>query len=75
LVTSWVGTAFIYVIERKIEGRIKMTGKRGRRRRQLLDDTKEKRGSWKSKEEALYRNAWSTVFGRDDGPDVRPITE
>jgi hypothetical protein len=32
-----------HVIEGKLEGRIEMTGERGRRRKQLLDDLKEKR--------------------------------
>jgi hypothetical protein len=32
------------VIEAKIEGRIEVTGRRGRRRKQVLDDLKEKRG-------------------------------
>jgi hypothetical protein len=31
-----------HVIEGKLEGRIEMTGRRGRRRKQLLDDLKEK---------------------------------
>jgi hypothetical protein len=31
------------VIEGNIEGRIEMEGRRGRRRKQLLDDIKEKR--------------------------------
>jgi hypothetical protein len=30
-----------HVIEGKLEGRIEMTGRRGRRRKQLLDDLKE----------------------------------
>jgi hypothetical protein len=33
-----------HVIEGKIEGRIEVTGRRGRRGKQLLDDDKEKRG-------------------------------
>jgi hypothetical protein len=33
-----------YVTTGKIEGRIEMKGRRGRRREQLLDDLKEKRG-------------------------------
>jgi hypothetical protein len=33
-----------HVIERNVKGRIKVTGKRGRKRKQLLDDLKEKRG-------------------------------
>jgi hypothetical protein len=37
------------VIEGKLEGRIEMTGRRGRRRKQLLDDLKEKRSYWKLK--------------------------
>jgi hypothetical protein len=31
-----------HVIEGKLEGRIEMTGRRGRRRKQQLDDLKEK---------------------------------
>jgi hypothetical protein len=42
-----------YAIERKIDGRIEVTAKRGRRRKQLLDDLKEKRGYAECKEEAL----------------------
>jgi hypothetical protein len=41
------------VIEGKLEGRIEMTGRRGRRRKRLLDVLKEKRRYWKLKEEAL----------------------
>jgi hypothetical protein len=41
------------VIEGKLEGRIEMTGRRGRRRKQLLDDLKEKKRYWKLKQEAL----------------------
>jgi hypothetical protein len=33
-----------HVIEGKIEGRIEVTGRRRRRRKQLLDAVKEKRG-------------------------------
>jgi hypothetical protein len=44
-----------HVIEVKLEGRIEMTGRRGRRRKQLLDDLREKKRYWKLKEEALDR--------------------
>jgi hypothetical protein len=44
-----------HVIEGKLEGRTEMTGRRGRRRKQLLDDLKEKRRYCKLKEEALDR--------------------
>jgi hypothetical protein len=63
------------VIEGKLEGRIEMTGRRGRRRKQLLDDIKEKRRYWKLKEEALDRTQWRTSFGRGYGPVVRQTTE
>jgi hypothetical protein len=36
-----------HVIEGKLDGRIEMIGRWGRRRKQLLDDLKEKRGYWK----------------------------
>jgi hypothetical protein len=52
-----------------------MTGRRGRRPKQLLDDLKEKRWSWKLKEEALDRTLWGTSFGRGYGPVVRQTTE
>jgi hypothetical protein len=45
-------------------GRIEMTGRRGRRRKKLLDDLMEKIRYWKLKEEALDRTLWSTRFGR-----------
>jgi hypothetical protein len=63
------------VIEGKLEGRIEMTGRGGRRRKELLDDLKEKRRYWKLKEEALDRTMWRTRFGRDYGPVVIQTTE
>jgi len=54
---------------------MKVTGRRGRRCKQLLDGLKEKRGYCKLKEEALDRTVWRTGFGRGYGPVVRPITE
>jgi hypothetical protein len=45
------------VIEGKGEGRIEMTGRRGRWRKQLLDDLKEKRRYWKLKEENTRSHA------------------
>jgi hypothetical protein len=52
-----------------------MTGRRGRRRKQLLDDFKEKRRYWKLKEEALDHTLWRTRFERGYGPVVRQTTE
>ena len=41
-----------------------MTGRRGRRRRKLLDDLKERRGYCHLKEEVLDRSVWRAGFGR-----------
>jgi len=51
--------------------RDKVMGRRGRRRKQLLDDFKEKREYWKLKEEALHRTLWKTRFERGYRPVVR----
>jgi hypothetical protein len=52
-----------------------MTGRRGRRRKQLLDDLKEKRRYWKLKEEALDCTVWRIRFVRGYGPVVRQTAE
>jgi hypothetical protein len=64
-----------HVIEGKLEGMIEMTGRRGRKHKQLLDDLKEKRRYWKLKEEALDHTLWGIRFGREYGPVVRQTTE
>ena len=51
------------VIEGKVEGRIDVTGRLGRRSMQILGDVKEKRENWKLKEEALDRTVWRTGCG------------
>jgi hypothetical protein len=48
-------------------GRIEVTGSRGRRRKQLMDGLKAKTGYWKLKEGALDRAVWRTGFGRGCG--------
>jgi hypothetical protein len=58
------------VIEGKIHGGIEVTGRRGRRRRKLLDELKERKGYYHLKEEALDRTVWRTHFGRGFGPVV-----
>jgi hypothetical protein len=63
------------VIEGKLEGRIEMKERRGRRRKLLLDDLKEKRRYRNLKEEVLDRALWRTSFGRGYGPVVRQTTE
>ena len=52
------------VIEGKIKGQIEVARRRGRRRKKLLDDLKDRRGYCQLKEEALYRTMWRNRFGR-----------
>jgi hypothetical protein len=63
------------VIEGKIQGGIEVTGRRGRRRRKLLDDLKERRRYSYLKEEAVDRTMWRARFGRGFGPVVRQTTK
>jgi hypothetical protein len=63
------------VIEGKIKGGIEVTGRRGRRRRKLLDDVMERRGYSHLKEEALDCTMWRARFGRGFGPVVRQTTK
>jgi hypothetical protein len=64
-----------HVIEGELEENIEVTGRRGRRSKQLLGDLKETRGYRKLKEEALDRTVWRTRFGRGYGTFVRQTTE
>jgi len=52
------------VTEGKIEERIQVTERLGRKLKHLLGDIKENRGYRKSKEEALGRSLWRTRAGR-----------
>jgi len=63
------------VIEGKIKGGIEVRGRRGRRRRKLLDYLKERRGHSHLKEEALDRTMWRARFGRGFGPVVKQTTK
>ena len=59
------------VIKGKVKERLEVTGRRGRRRRKVLDDIKERTGYSHLKEEALDRSMWRVRFGRGFGPVVR----
>ena len=52
-----------------------MTRRRGRRRKILLDDLKDRRGYSHLKEEALARTMWKNRFRGGFGPVVRQTTE
>jgi hypothetical protein len=63
-----------HVIEGKLEGRIKVTGRRGRRRNHLMDDGNKKIRYRKLKPDELDRNLWRTVrlqCDDDDDDDAR----
>jgi hypothetical protein len=49
-----------------MEGSLEVAGRRGRRRKQVLDGLKEKKGYWKLEDEALDGTVW-TGTGRGCG--------
>ena len=63
------------VIEGKIKGEMAVARRRGRRRKKLLDDLKDRRGYSHFKEEALARTMWRNHFGGGFGSVVRQNTE
>jgi hypothetical protein len=74
---NWIGHILIRncilqrVTEGKIQGRIEVTERQGRRRRKLLYNLKERRGYSHLKEEAPDRTIWRARFGRGFGTVVR----
>jgi hypothetical protein len=48
-----------------------VTGRRGRRRRKLLDDVEERRGYSHLKEEVIDQAMWRSCYRRGFGPVVR----
>ena len=63
------------VIEGKIKGEMEVKRRRGRRRKKLLDDLKDRRGYSHLKEEAVDRTMCRNRFGGGFGPVVRKNTE
>jgi hypothetical protein len=53
---------------------IEVTGRRGRRRRKLLDDLKDRRGYCNVKEEAPDRTVWRAGFGKRSDRKTRKKT-
>ena len=64
-----------YLLNMQIKGEMDVTRRRGRRRKKLLDDLKDRRGYSHLKEEASDRTMWRNRFGRGFGPVVRQTTE
>ena len=54
---------------------MEMIRRRGRRRKKLLDEPKDRRGYSHLKEEALDRTMWKNRFGGGFEPVVRQNTE
>jgi len=54
---------------------MEVTRRRGRRRRKLLDELKDRRGYFHLKEETLDCTMWRNRFGGGFGPAVRLNTE
>ena len=52
-----------------------MATRRGRRRKKLLDDLKDRRGYSHLKKEALDRTIWRRRFGGGFGPVVRLLND
>ena len=63
------------LIEGKIKGEMEVTRRRGRRRKKLLDDLKDRRGYSHLQEEALDRTMWRNRFRGGFGHAVRQNTE
>ena len=63
------------VIEGMIKEEMDVTRRRGRRRKKLLDDLKDRRGYSHLKEKALDRTMGRNRFGGGFGPVVRQNTE
>jgi hypothetical protein len=78
---NWIGHILLrncilqQIIKGTIKGGIDMTERRGRRRRKLMDDLKERRGYSHLKEKALDRTMYTARFGRGSGPVVRQTAE
>jgi hypothetical protein len=70
-----VGTLLKHIIGGRIAGGIQVTGRKGRKCKQLLDDREETRRYCKLKEEALDNILWRIRFGRDYGPVIRQAAQ
>jgi len=62
-------------IEGMIKGEMKVTRRRGRKSKKLLDELKDRRGYSHLKKEALDCTMWRNHFGGGFGPVVRQNTE
>ena len=70
---NWIGHILRRncLLKQVTEGKIKEEKEVTRRRKELLDDPRDRRGYSHLKEEALDRTMWRNRFGRGFGPVVR----
>jgi len=79
--TKWIGyilrrnCLLKQVVEGKIKGETEVARRRGRRRKKLLDDFKNKRGYSHLKDETQGRTMWRNRFRGGFGPVVEQNTE
>jgi hypothetical protein len=70
----WIGDMLCRTRYKERQGMTEVKGRRGKGRRQLLNDVKESTRYWKPKAEALHRTLCKTRFGRCYVPTVRQTT-
>jgi hypothetical protein len=69
---KWIGHLLLrncllkHVSDGKMEGRIRVKGRRGRRSEQLLDSLKQRRRTWRLNDVALYCTVGRNVYGQRD---------
>jgi hypothetical protein len=70
---NWIGHILRIncLLKHMIQGKVEGTGRRGRKRKQLLDESKEKRRCWNLKEEAQDRTLWRTRVALDSQDRLR----
>ena len=74
---NWIG----HILRRNchlkhiIEGKIVRKERRGRRRKQLLDNLTKREKFWKLQEETIDISVWTALFERVYGPVVRQTTK
>ena len=73
--TQWHTHTHTQVIEGKIKGEMEVTRRRGRRRKKLLDDLKDRRRYSHLKKVALDGTMWRNCFGGGFETVVRQNTE
>jgi hypothetical protein len=72
---NWIGQTLhkICLLKHVVEEKIEVTGRRRRRRKQLLNDLNGNRRYLNLKAEALERTLWRTGFGLGKGSGIKSV--